>query len=50
MINTKACPTAQEGGWAFVIGYADWITQPASIEWNEKAGLTPQGVYLSYNC
>ncbi|OBT49434.1 hypothetical protein VE00_00412 [Pseudogymnoascus sp. WSF 3629] len=54
VINSRTCPTAAEGGLAFVFGYADWQTQQSSVGWTEYvnplngAGLT--GVFLNFNC
>ncbi|OBT69614.1 hypothetical protein VE03_00912 [Pseudogymnoascus sp. 23342-1-I1] len=54
VINSRSCPTAAEGGLAFVFKYADWQTQASSVGWTEYvnklngAGLT--GVFLNFNC
>lgn len=54
VINTETCPTTAEGGLAFVFEYADWVTRPASVEWNNYVnamnGAGLRGVYLSYDC
>lgn len=54
VINSEACPSAAQGGLAFVFEYADWVTRPASIEWtnyvNNMNGAGLRGVYLNYNC
>lgn len=53
-INSKSCPTAAEGGLAFVFAFADEVTNPASIGWtqyvNELNGEGRTGVFLNYNC
>lgn len=54
VINSAACPTAEQGGMAFVFGYADWATGESSVEWteyvNELNGAGLRGVYLNFNC
>ena len=35
VINSRVCPTSEEGGLAFVFSYADDFVEPASIEWDE---------------
>ncbi|KFY12683.1 hypothetical protein V492_03728, partial [Pseudogymnoascus sp. VKM F-4246] len=54
VINSKSCPTAAEGGLAFVFGYADWQTKESSVGWteyvNELNGAGLRGVFLNYNC
>ncbi|KFY63300.1 hypothetical protein V496_04038 [Pseudogymnoascus sp. VKM F-4515 (FW-2607)] len=54
VINSRSCPTAAEGGLAFVFKYADWQTQESSVGWteyiNELNGQGLRGVYLNYNC
>ncbi|KFY88004.1 hypothetical protein V500_06632 [Pseudogymnoascus sp. VKM F-4518 (FW-2643)] len=54
VINSRSCPTAAEGGLAFVFGYADWQTQQSSVAWtqyvNELNGAGLRGVFLNYNC
>jgi hypothetical protein len=54
VINSKTCPTAAEGGLAFVFKFAEEIVTPASIGWdeyiNELNGQGLRGVFLSYNC
>jgi hypothetical protein len=54
VVNSRACPTAAEGGLAFVFTYADWVGVPASIGWDEYInklnGEGLRGAYLSYNC
>ena len=54
IINSEACPSAAQGGLAFVFGYADWETQESSVGWteyvNELNGAGLRGVYLNYNC
>lgn len=54
MINSEACPSAAQGGLAFVFGYADWQTKESSVGWteyvNELNGAGLRGVYLNYNC
>jgi hypothetical protein len=53
VINSEACPVGG-GNLAFLFSIASWVTQPASVEFNEYvndlngAGLA--GVYLTYNC
>ncbi|KFX99725.1 hypothetical protein O988_03689 [Pseudogymnoascus sp. VKM F-3808] len=54
VINSEACPSAAQGGLAFVFGYADWQTKESSVGWteyvNELNGAGLRGVYLNYNC
>lgn len=54
IINSEACPTAANGGLAFLVEYADWVTRPASVEWtnyvNAINGAGLRGLYLTYDC
>jgi hypothetical protein len=51
VINSIACPSAAQGGVAFVIGYPEWVAQKGSVGWTgSKSGEAVRGVYLSYDC
>jgi len=54
VINTGACPTAQEGGLAFLFEIPDWIHQSTAAYWNNSINSADiknsVGVYLNYNC
>lgn len=54
VINSRVCPTSEEGGLAFVFAYADDCIEAASVGWdeyvNDMNGAGLRGVYLSSDC
>jgi len=54
VINSGACPTAQEGGMAFIFEIPDWIHQSTAAYWNNTINVqdiyNSVGVYTNYNC
>jgi len=54
VINSETCPTSEEGGLAFVVGYASWVEGEGSVGWSEYInaldGEGLKGFWINYDC